>query len=233
MAFATQQLKGALDVTSTLAMLLAALYLIWSISGSGMRADNRPNTEPETVSGRIDGASTSKSLGTGRVTLVEFADFECPFCRRHAADVLPQVERELVAKQEARYVFLHFPLSAIHPHAEKASEAAECAGRQGRYWDMHRRLFSGEPKLEESALVHHAQQLSLNAVEFERCLAGEAAATIKEDVSLGEAFGVKGTPTFLVGVTEADGSVTVRRRINGVATFEAIRREIRRVAEGG
>src|SRR3989338_4807188 len=78
-----------------------------------------------------------KGEKNARITLIEFTDYQCPFCARHSRDTLPQLEREYIASGKLKYVFRNFPIESIHPQAFKAHEAANCAGEQGKYWEMH------------------------------------------------------------------------------------------------
>jgi protein-disulfide isomerase len=120
--------------------------------------------------------------------------------------------------------FRHLPLTQIHPFAMKASEAAECAERQGKFWEMHDRLFQDQKRLEESSLVERARQIGLNAAQFTACLAGEAASEVQKDAAGANALAVTGTPTFFLGSVESDGRVRVLERFSGavpVAQFES------------
>ncbi|HLZ38184.1 MAG TPA: Na+/H+ antiporter NhaA [Mycobacteriales bacterium] len=131
------------------------------------------------------------------LTLVEFADFECPFCARATG-----VGRELRDHfgDELRYVFRHLPLPDVHPHAELAAVAAEAAGVQGRFWEMHDLLFTHQDELEAEDLVGYAAALGLDVEQFVRALYDERhAKRIREDVTSAEASGARGTPTFFVG----------------------------------
>ena len=121
------------------------------------------------------------------VTLVEFSDYECPFCQRHFLSVLPEIKREYVDTGKVRYVFVDFPLEQLHPHARKAAEAAYCAGEQGRYWEMHDALFTNQQALELPQLGGHARNLGLDATAFESCLfSGRHAARVARHAGMGE-----------------------------------------------
>jgi protein-disulfide isomerase len=130
------------------------------------------------------------------VTLVEYGDFECPYCRAAhyiILDILTQVGDDL------RYVFRNFPLVEIHPHAEQAAEAAEAAGAQGKYWEMHHQLFENQPALDLSDLIGYAQNLGLDAPRFERDLIDQRFGDrVLEDLISGARSGVSGTPTFFI-----------------------------------
>jgi len=93
------------------------------------------------------------------VTMIEFSDYQCPFCRRFFETTLPTLKAEYVETGKVRYVFRDFPLDQIHPHARKAAEAAHCAGDQGKYWEMHDLLFQNPQALRVESLKTHARSL--------------------------------------------------------------------------
>ena len=130
------------------------------------------------------------------LTLVEYGDFECPFCAR-ATGVTRELQ-ELLGPR-LRYVFRHLPLADVHPHAELAARAAIAAGAQGRFWDMHDLLFAHQDQLEYEDLAGYAADLELDVEDFLRTLDDErTAARIRADVASAEASGARGTPTFFV-----------------------------------
>jgi protein-disulfide isomerase len=130
------------------------------------------------------------------VTMVEFVDFECPFCGSYARETLPRIER--VYGDRIRYVSRHFPL-AIHDHAELAARAAECAYEEGRYWAYHRSLFVDQQSLERRALFERARALDLDMERFSPCVNSDAVrAQVEDDVADGRRYGVTGTPTFFI-----------------------------------
>jgi protein-disulfide isomerase len=131
------------------------------------------------------------------MTLVEYGDFECPFCGAATGTI-----RELQSRfgDELRYVFRHLPLSDVHPQAEMAAEATEAAAAQGRFWEMHDVLFTNQDQLEFEDLVGYASQLNLDVEEFTRALReGRYAGRVQDDAASAEASGAGGTPTFFVG----------------------------------
>ena len=137
-------------------------------------------------------------LGTAQapVTLVEYGDFECPFCGRAYPD-LKRVLREL--KGKVRFVFRHFPLSDEHPHAQHAAEVAEAAAAQGKFWEMHDLLYQRQGALADDDLVRYANELGLDAARVRRELAAHVhAARVREDVVSGTQSGVSGTPRFFI-----------------------------------
>lgn len=135
-----------------------------------------------------------------KITMIEFSDFECPFCARFH----PTVKQILDEYEgDVRVVYRHFPLRSIHPMAQKAAEASECAADQGKFWEMHDKLFdlNSAGTLTLEGMKGAAQQLGLNTSSFNNCLdSGEMAAAVDEDYNDGLAGGVSGTPgTFVNG----------------------------------
>ncbi|MDP2711189.1 MAG: Na+/H+ antiporter NhaA [Solirubrobacteraceae bacterium] len=139
------------------------------------------------------------------LTLVEYSDFECPFCGQATG-----VVRELRERfgDELRYVFRHLPLTDVHPHAELAAQASEAAAAQGRFWEMHDLLFSRQDELELEDLVGYAADLGLDVERFVREIGEEErlAERVREDIADAEASGARGTPTFFVGVRRHVGA---------------------------
>ena len=136
------------------------------------------------------------------VTLVEFTDYECGFCSRHVKETFPQIEHDYIETGKVKYVFRNFPLESIHKQSFKAHEAATCAAEQGKFWEMHGRLFANQTALTPPQLIGYAQALGLNAAQFQACFdADRHAAQIRKDISEGEKAGVTGTPTFFLGTT--------------------------------
>lgn len=138
------------------------------------------------------------------LTLVEYGDFECPFCGEATG-----VVRELRERfgDDLRYVFRHLPLTDVHPHAELAAQAAETVHAQGRFWEMHDLLFQHQDELELEDLIGYAAHLGLDAEQFARDLeSGRFAETVREDTASAEASGARGTPTFFVGTRRHVGA---------------------------
>ena len=141
---------------------------------------------------------------TAAVTLVEYADFQCPYCA--AAHVIVKKVQEIMGDQ-LRFVFRHFPLTQIHPHAETAAEASEAAGAQGQFWEMHDLLFENQPMLDPPHLLMFAEQLGLDTKRFIRELEdGIHRERVREDFLSGVRSGVNGTPGLFINGARYDGS---------------------------
>ena len=137
------------------------------------------------------------------LTLLEYGDFECPHCG--AAHPIVEAIRPRLGRR-LRFVYRHFPLTNVHPHAESAAEAAEAAGAQGSFWEMHDRLFEHQDALEDEDLVAHAVALGVDVDRFVEELAnGVHAPRVRQDFLSGVRSGVNGTPTFYINGVRHDG----------------------------
>jgi protein-disulfide isomerase len=152
------------------------------------------------------------------VTLVEYGDFECPYCGQ-AEPVVRELLRDF---GDVRYVWRHLPLSDVHPHARLAAEAAEAASDQGAFWEMHDRLLDNQNLLTFGDLAHHAEQLGLNVERFTNQLQDHSgAARVAEDVDSADLSGVSGTPTFFINGRRHYGAYDIETLKNEVRTARA------------
>ena len=140
---------------------------------------------------------------TAPVTLVEYGDYECPHCGR-AYPIVKAVQKK-VGKQ-LRFVFRNFPLTEAHPHAATAAEAAEVAGGQGKFWEMHDAIFENQDALAFSDLISYAERVGLDSDKFTASLKSHAyVSRVREDFMSGVRSGVNGTPTFFLNGLRYDG----------------------------
>ena len=142
--------------------------------------------------------NTDPSLGrsSAPVTLIEFSDFQCPFCQR-VAPTLKKLRETYGDK--VRIIWKDFPLTQIHPQAFKAGEAAHCAGDQGKYWEYHDRLFANQQQLQPDELKKHAADLGLDATAFNACLdSSKYGERVRDGVAQGQRLGVNSTPTIYI-----------------------------------
>lgn len=173
----------------------------------------------------IAGAAV-KGAATARVAIIEFSDYECPFCARHAINTLPELTKEYIDTGKIRYVFRNLPLESIHPNAMRAAVAAECAGEQGKYWQMHDRIFANQRALDATSLVNHGKAEGLDAARFQQCLISDKyTAKIRADQAESDRVGATSTPSFFVAVlTPGDSQARAVRMIRGAhpyPTFKA------------
>ena len=174
------------------------------------------------------GDAPFKGNANATVTLVEFTDYECGFCARHVKETVPQLERDYIATGKLKYVFRSFPLESIHQQSFKAHEAAACAGEQGKFWEMHDRIFTNQTALTPNQLTGHAQALGLNAGQFQACFdAGLHVQQIRKDMAEGVKAGVTATPAFFLGVTTPNSqTLKVARTIKGAKPYAAFKEAI-------
>ena len=159
---------------------------------------NQPRVEVGFDRGRLRGDPNAV------VTIVEFADFQCPYCKQTEAAL-----NELLRKYsgQVKLAFRDFPLGSIHPYAEKAAEATRCAGKQGKFWEFHDALFANQVKLDEPGLNAIAQTLALDENSFQSCLAsGEYKAQVSRDQEDGRKAGISSTPGFFINGIAVTGA---------------------------
>ncbi len=141
------------------------------------------------------------------LTLIEFSEFQCPYCARFHSQVFPRLKKEYIDTGKLCYVFRDYPLS-MHKDAQKAAEAAHCAGDQGKYWEMHDLLFKKPKGLGVDAIKGYAEELHLDINQFNICLDnGKYTEEVKKDIKDGQLAGVRGTPSFILGRTTKDGNI--------------------------
>jgi protein-disulfide isomerase len=213
-------LNIALTVITTVMVLVAAAKVLWQTNEASVSTPSR-HSRVQTVSGlSISHSEMTHVRGSGRIALVEFSDFECPFCSRHANTTARTIATKWLSPGYIRHVFFNYPLP-IHSSARKASEAVECASNQGRYWEMHERLFASFPALQFRDLMAHASRVGVDSTTFAACLdSGETTARVERDIEVGRRLGVSSTPVFFIGTVEEDGGVRLVRRIDGAVPFE-------------
>jgi protein-disulfide isomerase len=175
------------------------------------------------------GSRPTRGDTAAKLTLIEVSDFQCPFCGRYATDTHPQIVKEYIDAGKLRYAFMDLPLETIHKQAFKAAEAARCAGDQGKYWEMHARLFANQKALEPWSA--HATAVGLDLPRFEACMAdGTHAVAIRADMALAQKLGVAGTPGFLLALTDPKDpqKVSGLSVIRGAVPFATFKAEIDR-----
>ena len=170
---------------------------------------------PELPRIEVEAKGPARGPANAPVTIVEFSDFQCPYCGREVP-VIERVMKEYDGK--VRLVFRHYPLD-FHPFAQKAAEAAACAQEQGKFWELHDKMFGNQTKLAVEDLKGYAKSVGLDSSKFDKCLdSGEKKAMVEEDQKAGSAAGVNGTPAFFI-----NGLF-----INGAQPYEQIKQTVDR-----
>jgi len=175
---------------------------------------------PELPRVEIEAKGPARGPDAAKVTIVEFSDFQCPFCGREAP-VVDKVMKEYDGK--VKLVFRHYPLE-FHPFAAKAAEAGACAADQGKFWEMHDKMFGNQQKLAVDDLKGYAKSIGVDSAKFDKCLdGGEKKAMVDADEKAGQAAGVNGTPAFFInGIF-----------VNGAVPFEQLKETIDRELKKG
>lgn len=151
--------------------------------------------------------TASKGKKGASVRVVEFADFQCPYCSQ-AADNMRELEKSYGDRVE--FVYRHFPLRSIHPDAQRAAEFSQCAGAQGKFWEMHDKMYAAQDALDEQSLRGQAQAAGIDTAKLDECLtSGKGATEVNQDFEAASELGVGGTPTFFVNGRQHLGAPSV------------------------
>lgn len=215
------------SVAGIFALLFVISLFMGGISfpggGSGNAVNNGGNVAPsgqEAINARALIEDNDPVLGdpNAGISIIEFSDFQCPFCARAHTGALSDLKNSDVFKNgEVNLVYKHFPLNSIHPYAQKAGEAAECANRQGNFWEYHDTLFANQGALDTTSLKSYAVQIGLDTGEFNGCLDnGDASSEVSKETAQATAAGGKGTPYFVV-VNNDNGESTC---VSGAVPFQ-------------
>jgi len=163
------------------------------------------------------------------VTVVEFTDYQCPFCRRFNDSTFPALKSDFIDSGKVRWLVYDLPL-AFHPHARDAGQAAHCANEQKHFWDMRDMLFRNSAKLDPASLRSYAQALGLHMPAFDACVReGRHADAMDRDSASAQKLRITGTPTFIIG--RSDGDRLSGRVIIGAQAIAVFRGEIQRLLD--
>lgn len=190
-----------------------------STIGKGQRPKAKAPKEVKLNLGVTTGNKNAK------IAIVEFTDYQCPFCARHAKKVLPQIKNEMINTGKVKYVSYDFPLS-FHKQAKSASVAARCADKQKKFWGMHDAIFNNPRNLNNKFYTKTAIKLNMNAVAFKKCLKDtNIAKAVEANIEYGNSLGVTGTPKFYVGKING---ITIKQVtvISGAQRYAAFKRAI-------
>ncbi|MBT3642905.1 DsbA family protein [archaeon] len=188
--------------------VILALVVIWMVAFDGGSDSNVINSPP--TAGNVPSAAVAvdmedlidddaiKGDADAPVTIVEWSDYECPFCTKFYDQTFSQINEEYIKTGKVKFIYRDFPLG-FHKNAQKAAEAAECAGEQGKYFDMHDALFENGVTGGVSSFKQFAADIGLDTDDFNDCLdSGEMASEVAKDLADGSAAGITGTPGFII-----------------------------------
>jgi protein-disulfide isomerase len=196
------------------ALFLVSLFYnqpeaIGNVAGDTEVRDIPPPTQaPPTSQIKVEIDDSDPVLGDegADITIVEFSDFQCPFCQRAFDGAIASLKQsDLFKNGEVNLVYKHFPLNSIHPQAQKAAEASVCAQKQGKFWEMHDKIFANQGQLDVNSLKTYAAELGLNSGQFNSCLdSGEATGKVNTDTKQATDAGGRGTPYFVIVNKDGD-----------------------------
>jgi protein-disulfide isomerase len=205
------------DTVSTVLTILSALAaLVWV----GWQWAHAPRAHVVPVPSKPVSLAGAWFLGgdQARTVLVEYSDFECTYCGGFDRDSLPRLRKEFVETGQVRFAFFSHPLERLHPHALRAALAADCAGQQGRFWQMHELLFADQQHLDDLALAARAGDLGLDLAAFRSCLDDPATRQrVQASAKLADSIGLSGTPSFVVGHPLPNGELHVTAVLAGAS----------------
>jgi protein-disulfide isomerase len=180
--------------------------------------------QPQNVKVSIDDDPIKGDMNAP-VTIVEFSDYECPFCKRNHEQVFSQIDKDYISQGKVRYVFRDYPL-AFHKKAVPAAIAANCAGDQGKYWEINDFLFQSKANLDDAKYLEFAKTNNLDISKFEACLKdSKQQAEVNKDFEDGKSYGVRGTPSFFIGKTEKGKEMT-GVYVRGALPYDRFKTEI-------
>ncbi|MEO5927453.1 MAG: DsbA family protein [Patescibacteria group bacterium] len=217
-------LLGLFVGVSSVTIIGLSLVVGMFVSGKGfgsaaLAANNQPSIPSQPTDPSVPTAPAApvkpvdekndhiRGAKNAKVTLIEYSDYECPFCLRHE-DSITQALKDY--PNDVRVIYRNFPLTSIHPEAQKAAEAAECAGQQGKFWEMHDAIFQANAasKMSVATWKEVAGTLKIDTNKFNECLdGGKTAAQVAQEEQEGSSAGVQGTPGTFVNGTLVEGAV--------------------------
>jgi len=194
--------------------------------GARAPSDAKPAFKEQAIS---IGSSPVKGKADATVTLVEYSDYQCPFCARHYRAVMPILQEEYIDTGKLKFVMREYPLPALHKNASNAAMAALCAGKQDKYWDMHTLLFENQKELDVDNLKSFAGTIGIDTARFNKCLDNkETGVQARKDLASGAKLGMGGTPGFFIGLTDPDDpdKVTLSVQIRGAQSVDKFKASI-------
>lgn len=181
------------------ALGLGTGYVLWGRNTASTEATSAAVQIPQNVTRYDIPTDGDPSIGPedAKITIIEFSDYQCPYCKRWNDEVFDRLLQEY--PKDVRFVYRDFPLTSIHPEAFPAAEAADCAGEQNAYWDFHRALFSQKYGLDQGAYQKYASELGLDTTAFAQCLKDNRYSDeINSDLNYAADLGISSTPTFFI-----------------------------------
>jgi protein-disulfide isomerase len=209
-------------------LCLVATAAFWWQTRSELTAMRSQQRELLDVLDAVRGASTidvsaDPALGAddAMVTLIEFSDYECPFCIRHFTQTMGEIDEKFIRNGRIQYVFKDFPIAQLHPEAIRAHQATRCAAEQGRFWEMHTKMFAPAGTHTPEWLEARAAEAGVALAPYRECMSSNrTVAGVQASVDTAVALGANGTPSFFVGIRDPETNrVRVVQALSGAQPF--------------
>ncbi|SJM92814.1 DsbA family protein [Crenothrix polyspora] len=201
------------------------LQEIKNILRSQPQGNGKPHV-PQNIVLSVEGGELQGNKNT-KLTLIEYTDFQCPFCGKYVHDTYPIIKQDFINTGKLKYVRKDFPLESIHPYAFKAAEASHCAQEQTKGAEMHKHLFDNQGQLSPANLLEYAKVLALDVDDFQKCMdSGKYALQIRKNITEAQSAGVTGTPSFFLGTSDISGKIKVVRSFTGAQPFSSFKAAI-------
>jgi protein-disulfide isomerase len=186
-------------VPMALAAAALAVALIPWLPLPGGAAAPQEEAAPQMARVQLDAREYALGRSDAPLTLLEFTDYQCPYCRRFQREAWPQLKKNYIDTGKLRFIVRDLPLQ-FHSAARPAAEAAHCAGEQGRFWEMHQALLGGDDALSAASIDKRAREVGLDLERLHACVAANRyEAAIARNIATADAIGVHGTPAFVLG----------------------------------
>ena len=195
--------REVLSALASAALLVAAITVTWNTLAKPKPPARVEPKVPSSVQS-LQGIPLKGSL-SATVALIEYSDFQCPFCRTFATEILPKLEEKYISSGRVLLAFRHYPLEQIHPLARGAAEAAACAFRQNRFWEMHDQFFKKDASIDAVGLFSAASQSRVDPDEWQKCVMSRPVKEVADDVAAAKGLEVRSTPFFLLGIMTPQG----------------------------
>ena len=208
------RMRSVLEIVTSLAVIVAASVLVLQAfvpkprEATGAREIPLPNQPVSLVGAAFIGSPSAPAV------MLEFSDFECPFCAKFTAEVLPILQKRFIGTGRLLLAFRNLP-GPGHQHAQGAAMAAACAADQAKFEPLHDLLFANPKALDPESVQKYAIRVGLAGAPYTNCIENAASAKVKVDVDLARSLGVTGTPAFFIGTLGPDGRLAVRKTIRG------------------
>jgi len=212
--------REGLDVAASSILLVAASVVLWKAWPRASEPREVPKLPIEFAGDQIKGDLQA------RIGMVQYSDFQCPFCGQFARETLPLLDQQYIQPGQLRFAFRHLPIERIHPLAKGAAQAAECAGRQGLFWQAHDAFFVQAAKLDRGSLLASMEEMGADMGRWKECVdSPQTGEVLAAHLTEARTLRISGTPYFLIGTVEGN-RLRVRSVVSGAVSFARLKADV-------